>query len=131
MATSVNPDPNTSLPPSCLFITMSYTNVSDMLTPDGGPSLDNVAPIGALSGDANHTADANPPTEYMGPIFGIDIPAVTPVGVYVDAVNLDITASNGNSAFTVSVEVTVVVAPEPAAAAICSRVSRRWRLGVE
>jgi len=136
--TSMNPDPSTCLPPNCvlftgtltdndvdpqpdnnpsyLFINTPYTDASDMLTFDGVLSLDNTAPIGALSGDANYAADLNPPTQYMGPIFGIDIPAGTPLGVYVDAVNLDISPSNGNSMFTVSAEVIFVVAPEPSAA---------------
>ena len=138
--TSMNPDPSTCLPPNCvlftgtltdndvdpqpdnnpsyLFIGTPYTDASDMLTFDGVLSLDNIAPIGTLSGDTECANDgfANPANTYSGPIFGVDIPAGTPAGVYVDAVNLDITPTNGNSLFTVSAEVTVVVvAPEPSA----------------
>jgi hypothetical protein len=158
MATSLNPDPNSCLPPNCVLFTgtltdndvdpqpdsnpsllgigLPYTDAADLIDFDGVLSLDNVAPIGGLSGDANYGADLTFPTQYVGPIFGIDIPAGTPAGVYVDAVNLDITPTNGNSLFTVSAQVTVVVTPEPSAAsylfaglaamAACCGVKRLW-----
>jgi hypothetical protein len=138
MATNQNPDPDTCLPPNCVLFTGElidndvdpqpdtspsyliignpYTDASDMVTFDGVLSLDNIEPTyGVLSGDTN-PADLQPPTMESGPIFGVDIPAGTPVGVYVDTVNLDIYPTNGNSQFTVSAQVTVVVVPEPSAA---------------
>jgi hypothetical protein len=158
MATGQNPDPNSCLAPNCVLFTGTltdndvdpqpdnfpsylgigtpYTDAVDMMTFDGVLSLDNIAPAdGVLSGDTN-PGDLQPPTFESGPIFGVDIPAGTPLGVYVDTVNLDITPTNGNSPFTVSAQVTVVVAPEPSAAgcllaglaalAVWCGVKRRW-----
>jgi hypothetical protein len=142
MPTSLNPDPDSCLPPNCVLFTGTltdndvdpqpdtnpsylgigtpYTDASDMVTFDGVLSLDNVAPTGVLSGDTEWATDGllNPANTYSGPIFGVDIPTGTPAGVYVDAVNLDIYPTNGNSQFTVSATVTVVVAPEPAVAGL-------------
>jgi hypothetical protein len=165
--TNQNPDPNTCLPPNCvlftgtltdndvdpqpdnnpsyLFIGTPYTDAADMVTFDGVLSLDNITPAdGVLSGDANYAADLQPPTMESGPVFGIDIPVGTPVGNYVDTVNIDITPYTystidqtyefGNP-FTVSAQVTVIV-PEPSAAsylfaglaalAVWSGVKRKW-----
>jgi hypothetical protein len=130
----VDPSPDTN--PSNLLIFSPYTSAADSVTFDGALMLDNTAPLSDLSGDTNYATDGllNPPNTYSGPIFGIDIPVGTPVGVYVDAVNLDIFPTNGNSPFTVSADVTVVVAPEPAAAglllgglAVLAGVKRKWR----
>jgi hypothetical protein len=146
-ATNLDPDPNSCLPPNCvlftgtltdndvdlqpdnnpsyLSISTPYTDASDMVTFDGVLSLDNIAPTGILSGDTEWATDGllNPPNTYpdtypdSGPIFGIDIPAGTPEGVYTDTVYLDITPTNGNDPFTVSATVTVII-PEPAAAGL-------------
>jgi len=101
-----------------LGISTPYTDAPDTITFDGILSLDNIAPTGVLSGDTEWATDGflNPPNTYSGQIFGIDIPSGTPVGVYEDTVNLDIYPTNGNSQFTVSAQVTVVVTPEPSAA---------------
>jgi hypothetical protein len=136
MPTSLNPDPDTCLAPNCVLFTGTLTDTDVDLQPDLNPtflsigfpytaaadgidfagllSLDNIAPDSlVLSGDTN-ADDLNPPTSESGPVFGIDIPVGTPLGVYEDTVFLDITPSNGNPVFTVSADVTVDVAPEPA-----------------
>lgn len=138
-ATGQNPDPDFCAPPNCVLFTGTlmdndvdpsldtnptylgistpYTAAADMTDFALVLSIDNVAPTGVLSGDTNYATDnlGNPPNIYQGPIFGVDIPAGTPVGDYVDAVYLEIYPTNGNSPFTVSQTVDVVVIPEPSA----------------
>jgi hypothetical protein len=131
---SVNPDPDICLAPNCalftgtlsdndtdyslLFIGIPYTHAADSSDFDVVLSLGNISPAGLLSGDPVWATDGsgNPPNIYQGPIFGIDIPANTPSGVYRDTVYLDVTPTNGTDPFTVSEAVTVVVSPEPGGA---------------
>ena len=72
---------------------------------------------GALSGDPNAATDGNPfPNSYTGPIFGVDIAANTPPGVYNGIAEISASGGtqdpNGNG-FTVDAAFTIVVSPEP------------------
>lgn len=96
----------------------------------GGLTLDNTfyedVP-GALSGDPNYATDnsGNPPNEYSGPIFGIDIAPGTTPGLYMGTVTIYGVGGDGDpndQGFAVSPslsqQITVDVVPEPGGASL-------------